>query len=233
MNPKDPILVKDLFDSVSNRYDFLNDLLSFGLHRLWKKQLLKWLQPSAGEKWIDLCCGTGDLSLQLARLVSPDGSIIGVDFSSSQILLAKKRAQGDPSLSISWLVKDALNTSLPSESFDGVVMAYGLRNLPNPEEGLREVYRLLKSGAKAGLLDFNHAEEGSKTSLFQRFYLRNIVVPIASIMGLKDEYKYIEESINCFPNGSMQEAIALKVGFKDVDYKLLAGGQMGVLLLRR
>ena len=172
MKPRDPLSVKGLFDSVSRRYDLLNDILSFGLHRLWKKQLLKLLHPSAGEKWIDLCCGTGDLSLHLGRLVSPGGSIVGVDFSRSQINLAKKRALGDPSLSISWFVRDALHTSLPSSAFDGVVMAYGLRNLANPEEGLREIYRLLKSGAKAGILDFNHAKEGSKPSLFQKFYLR-------------------------------------------------------------
>ncbi len=233
MKPRDPVLVKNLFDSVSSRYDFLNDLLSFGLHRLWKKKLLKLLQPTQGEKWIDLCCGTGDLSLYLARLVSPGGSIIGVDFSSAQIFLARKRLSGDPSLPISWLVRDALNTSLPSEYFDGVVMAYGLRNLSNPEDGLREIYRLLKSGAKAGILDFNHSKKGSKTYSFQKFYLRNIVVPIASIMGLEDEYKYIEESIDCFPDGIMQKSIAIKLGFKYADYKLLAGGQMGVLLLKR
>ncbi len=73
----------------------------------------------------------------------------------------------------------------------------------------------------------------TRDPIFQKFYLRNVVVPIASSMGLKDEYKYIEESINCFPNGILQQAIALKVGFKDADYKLLAGGQMGVLLLTR
>ncbi len=233
MKPKDPILVKDLFDSVSTRYDFLNDLLSLGMHRLWKKQLLKWLQPSKGEKWLDLCCGTGDLSLHLARLVYPGGSTIGVDFSGSQIFLAKKRAHVEPSLSISWLVRDALNTSLPSESFDGVVMAYGLRNLANAEDGLKEIYRLLKSGSKAGILDFNHAKEGSKTSIFQRIYLRNVVVPIASIMGLGDEYAYIEESIKCFPYGSLQETIATKVGFNQAKYKLLAGGQMGALILTK
>ena len=233
MKPKDPILVQELFESVSKRYDLLNDLLSFGLHRLWKKQLLQWLKPSEGEKWIDLCCGTGDLSLHLARLVCPNGSITGVDFSRSQINLAKKRAHGESSLSISWHLGDAINTGLPSDSFDGVVMAYGLRNLSNPEDGLREIYRLLKSGAKAGLLDFNHAKEGSKTFLFQKFYLRYVVVPIASIMGLKEEYEYIGDSINCFPNGSLQEKIALKVGFKHAKYKLLAGGQMGALLLEK
>ena len=200
---------------------------------LLEKQLLKWLEPSGGENWIDLCCGTGDLSLYLAHLVSPLGSVLGVDFSSSQILIAKKRALLDPSFSISWLISDALNTGLTSSSFDGAVMAYGLRNLVDPEVGLREIHRLLKSGSKAGILDFNHAKEGSKTSLFQKFYLRKIVVPIASIIGMKDEYAYLEKSINQFPDGGLLESLALKVGFKKVNYKLLAGGQMGVLLLQK
>ncbi len=230
---KDPIVVKDLFDSVSKKYDFLNDLLSLGMHRLWKNKLLKLLNPSAGEKWVDLCCGTGDLTLHLARLISPKGSIIGVDFSEAQIRIATKRPHAKSYVSISWLVRDALHTSLPSESFDGIVMAYGLRNLSNPEEGLREIYRLLKPAAKAGVLDFNHPEEGSKTFLFQKLYLRNVVVPIASFMGLKDEYAYIEESINSFPKGKLLEEIAIKIGFQQAKYQLIAGGQMAFLLLKR
>ncbi len=232
MKPRDPKSVKQLFETISQKYDFLNDLFSFGLHRLWKKQLLLFLAPSPGENWIDLCCGTGDLSLALAQSVQPDGSVLGVDFSASQIDQAKKRSFNCPHLPISWLTEDALNTGLPSCSFDGVVMAYGLRNLLDPEVGLKEIHRLLKPGAQAGILDFNRPIEGSKTSDFQKFYLRRVVVPIASWMGLKDEYAYLEKSLMSFPEGNLQKQIAMKVGFAEVSYKLLAGGQMGILLLK-
>ncbi|AAP99473.1 MULTISPECIES: bifunctional demethylmenaquinone methyltransferase/2-methoxy-6-polyprenyl-1,4-benzoquinol methylase UbiE [Prochlorococcus] len=232
MKPQDPIAIKELFDSVSKNYDFLNDLFSLGFHRIWKRQLLTWLKPASGEKWIDLCCGTGDLSLPLARLVRPFGSVIGVDFSRAQINCAHKRSLKEPWLPISWLNEDVLKAGLPSSTFDGVVMAYGLRNLSSPEAGLKEIHRLLKPGARAGVLDFNHTIEGSKNSFFQKFYLRNFVVPIASKMGLKEEYAYLEESLKKFPVGLIQEQIAINVGFQEANYKTLAGGQMGALLLR-
>ena len=111
-------------------------------------------------------------------------------------------------------------------------MAYGLRNLEDPKAGLKEIYRLLKPGGKAAILDFNHPEEGTKTSFLQKLYLRRVVVPIASILGLRKEYSYLEKSLKIFPSGSLQEKIALDIGFKEVSYKLLAGGQMGTLLLK-
>ncbi len=231
MKPRDPKSVEKLFESISHKYDFLNDLFSFGLHRLWKKQLVSLLAPSSGQNWIDLCCGTGDLTFHLAKSVQPFGSVLGVDFSHSQIDQARKRFFADPSLPVSWLKKDVLNTGLQSGSFDGAIMAYGLRNLENPEAGLKEIYRLLKPGSQAGILDFNHPIEGSKTSYFQKFYLRRVVVPIASLMGLRDEYAYLEESLKNFPEGNIQKEIALKIGFNEARYELLLGGQMGILLL--
>ncbi len=232
MQPRDPKAIQALFDSIAHKYDFLNDLFSFGLHRLWKRKLLSWLEPSSGEKWLDLCCGTGDLSILLAKSVNPFGSVLGVDFSYSQILLAKKRSLSDSSRIVSWVQADALKTGLPSVSFDGVVMAYGLRNLEDPEAGLKEIYRLLKPGAKAGVLDFNHVVENSIISFFQKFYLRKIVVPIASLIGLKEEYAYLERSLKRFPSGLLQEKMAKEIGFKKVEYKVLAGGLMGALLLK-
>ncbi|KGG12966.1 MULTISPECIES: bifunctional demethylmenaquinone methyltransferase/2-methoxy-6-polyprenyl-1,4-benzoquinol methylase UbiE [Prochlorococcus] len=231
MRYRDPLLVKQLFNSVAPSYDILNDIFSFGLHRLWKKQLLNLLQPSIGEKWLDLCCGTGDLSIYLSSRLGNTGSIIGVDFSPEQINFAKKRAFKKSLQSITWLKADVLNSGLQQNEFDGIVMAYGLRNLSAPEHGLREIKRLLKPGSRAGLLDFNRTIEGSTSFHFQRFYLRKFVVPIASILGLHEQYSYLEESLKNFPNGSEQEKIALNLGFQKASYRVIAGGQMGILLL--
>ena len=114
MKPKDPGLVRDLFDSVSRRYDFLNDVLSLGLHRLWKRKLLRCLSPMQGEKWADLCCGTGDMALALAKKVKPGGSVLGIDYASKPLEIAKKRATKEKSISLSWLKGDVLQTNLPS-----------------------------------------------------------------------------------------------------------------------
>ncbi|WP_320677304.1 bifunctional demethylmenaquinone methyltransferase/2-methoxy-6-polyprenyl-1,4-benzoquinol methylase UbiE [Prochlorococcus sp. MIT 1300] len=232
MRNSDPKSIEQLFDEIAPSYDKLNDLLSLGLHRIWKRQLLGWLKPTQGESWLDLCCGTGDLALVLAGRVRPSGHVLGLDSSSEQLSLAKKRSNKKPSLNISWLQADALNTGLSSDCFDGAVMAYGLRNLSNPTLGLKEMQRILKPGARAGILDFNRLLNDSFAAKFQKLYLRNFVVPIASTLGLRDQYAYLEESLKEFSDGQEQEKMALEVGFSEAVHLKLAFGQMGVLLLK-
>ena len=111
-------------------------------------------------------------------------------------------------------------------------MAYGLRNLSDQEAGLKELHRILKAGGRAAVLDFNHLSKGSFSALFQKIYLRYIVVPIASILGLKKEYQYLEDSIKKFPSGVEQEYLAQKAGFTQACYQPIAYGQMGILILK-
>ena len=232
MRPGDPQSVENLFNDLASKYDLLNDLLSLGLHRFWKRQLLVTLSPSPGENWLDLCCGTGDLALSLARRISPEGTVLGIDSAVEPLALARKRSLKEPWLPVTWVKADVLDTGLTAEHFDGAVMAYGLRNLVDPKAGLRELHRLLKPGARAGILDFNHLPDHSMRASFQKFYLRNIVVPIAAKFDLREHYVYLEESIKCFPDGHEQECLAKEVGFSDVNYDLLAAGLMGVLFIR-
>tara|TARA_Y100001968_G_scaffold206753_1_gene189996 strand:+ start:485 stop:1183 length:699 start_codon:yes stop_codon:yes gene_type:complete len=230
MKPGNTKAVEELFNSISSKYDFLNDIFSFGLHRFWKRKLLDILNPTFGEKWIDLCCGTGDMSILLARHMKSSKNITGIDSASQALLVAKERAKEDY-FSIEWINGDALGTNLESHHFDGLVMAYGLRNLSSPEAGLREAFRILKPGGRAGVLDFRSFQGDSIQGLFQKFYLALYVVPIASIFGLGKEYAYIKKSLVNFPSGAEQIDLALSVGFKKAEYKTLAMGQMGVLLL--
>ncbi len=231
MQFKDSITVKKIFDGIASKYDFLNDLLSFGLHRTWKKKLLSKLDPLPGEKWLDLCCGTGDMSFLLAKYVGPTGTIFGLDSANQPLSIAKKRAFENGFLSIRWLNDDALITNLPDHEFDGIVMAYGLRNLVDIKKGFEEVYRLLKPGRRVGFLDFKSFNDQSIFARFQIFYLRNIVVPIASFFGLGKQYSYIESSLKVFPLANKQKEIALSVGFKNAQFQTLAFGQMGILIL--
>ncbi len=232
MKPGNPEAVQDLFDRVAPSYDLMNDLFSFGLHRFWKRRLLKWLRPSEGEYWLDLCCGTGDLGLALARHLGEGGRVLGVDSASQPLLLASRKSVQRNLLNISWAQLDALDTGLPSAHFDGAVMAYGLRNVSSPLEALKEMRRLLKPGAKAGVLDFNKQLEGSWRYKFQKLYLRRVVVPIAARFGLQSEYAYLEESLKAFPTPLQQEKLGYEAGFKGSIYRSIALGQMGVLLLK-
>ena len=232
MKPGDPAAVEQLFDEVAPRYDRLNDWLSFGLHRIWKRQLLRWVHPRAGELWLDLCCGTGDLALQLARTLRPRGRVIALDAAAAPLQQARRRHRREPWLAVDWRQGDALDTGLSSGCADGAVMAYGLRNLRDPGEGLQEMRRLLRPGARAAVLDFNRLDPQLTAGRFQTFYLRNLVVPVAAANGLREHYAYLEESLRSFPKGQVQERLARDAGFSSARHRVLMAGQMGALLLQ-
>lgn len=228
----DPDAVRRLFESIAPRYDLLNDVLSLGLHRLWKRQLIHHLRPARGEQWLDLCCGTGDLALTLAAKVRPGGHVLGLDAAEAPLQEARRRARSRPWLPLDFQRADALATDLPSAGFDGAVMAYGLRNVADPAAALRELRRLLRPGGRAGILDFNPWPADTPEGRFQRLYLRRIVVPAASVAGLGEQYAYIERSLEAFPAGEAQVAMARDAGFAAARHLPLVAGQMGMLLLR-
>ncbi len=235
MKPGDPQAVRELFETVAPRYDQLNDLLSLGLHRIWKRQAVHWLRPRPAQQLLDLCCGTGDLALLLAERVRPGGSVLGLDAAAAPLELARRRAAPCPWLPLRWCQGDALATGLPAHSFDGAVMAYGLRNLADPAAGLRELRRLLRPGGRAAVLDFNRPDPagaaGAAAAGFQRFALRRLVVPAARRVGLADQYAYLEASLERFPTGPQQEVLARAAGFATARHRPLAGGLMGLLQL--
>ena len=232
MRPGDPKEVKQLFNDLSERYDLLNDVFSFGFHRLWKRELLTLLKPSKGENWLDLCCGTGDLTISLAKIIRPNGKVLGIDSAENQILLARKKLAKESWLPIEFMNRDIFDKRLDCEDLDGVVMAYGLRNLINPLSGLKTIRRFLKQGGRAGVLDFNRASNGSFTSSFQSLYLSNFVIPIASQLKLGEHYFYLKDSLRNFPDGPSQEKLAKEAGFLEAKHQKIAGGQMGILILK-
>jgi demethylmenaquinone methyltransferase/2-methoxy-6-polyprenyl-1,4-benzoquinol methylase len=227
----DPKQIRDLFDAIAPRYDQLNDLLSLGLHRLWKRQALAWLHPRPAQRLLDLCCGTGDLALVLATRVRPGGLVLGLDAAAAPLEIARRRGARAPWLPLEWRQGDALATRLADGWADGAVMAYGLRNLADPAAGLAELRRLLRRGGRAAVLDFNRPDPASAPAAFQRLYLRRLVVPVARAVGLTEQYAYLEESLARFPAGPVQEDLARTAGFSHAHHRSLAGGLMGLLEL--
>ena len=225
------IEVKNIFNKISYKYDFLNSLLSFGLHKLWKRKLVNLLEPLNGEDWADLCCGTGDLAFLISKRVSPRGSITGIDSAKDILNIAKKKSKLKKIKFINWEIKDVLEINDYSKNFDGICMSYGLRNLNNVEEGLKKVFYLLKNKGRAGFLDFNNSTKNSLSNIFQKIYLRIVVVTISRLFNLSQEYSYIEKSIKNFPKKNELIKIAKKVGFKKVEYRTVFFGQMGILIL--
>ena len=231
MKPGDPKSIERMFNDIAPNYDLLNDFLSFGLHRVWKRKLLKLVSPRRGEVWGDLCCGTGDMAFELARILKPSGKVFAIDYAESILNIGKRRLSKEPFLGINWIHQNVLNTNFPSDYFDGIVMSFGLRNIGSPYLAFSEIRRILKPGGRVGILDFNHINDNYVQSLFQKIYLRKIVVPISSCFGLSKHYSYIEKSLLDFPCGLEQEKLAKDAGFRKVSFQKIAFGQMGILFL--
>lgn len=225
--------IKAIFDRIAPVYDRLNDRLSFGQHRIWKLMAVKWSEAKLGDRALDICCGSGDLALLLAKQVGASGQVTGLDFACEQLAIAKQRQMENcPTVPMEWLEGDALALPFADHQFDCATMGYGLRNVTNIPRSLKELLRVLKPGGKAAILDF-HRPDAGLMQLFQTWYLANIVVPTASDMGMEEEYAYINPSVEKFPTGAEQVELAYDAGFTQAIHYPLMGGMMGILVLTK
>lgn len=225
--------IQTIFNRIAPVYDDLNQRLSFGLHRIWKRMAVRLSGAQAGDTCLDVCCGSGDLAMLLAQQVGSKGTVYGVDFSAEQLAVAERRSrQAYLATAVQWQLGDALALPFEEATFDAATMGYGLRNLTNIPQGLAELRRVLKPGATAAVLDFHRPQSGLAQQ-FQRWYLDQIVVPTAREMGLTDEYAYIAPSVDRFPTGAEQVQMALATGFETAVHYPVAGGLMGILVIRR
>lgn len=220
--------VNDLFARIARRYDFLNDLQSFGLHRLWKRRVVSLAQIKNGDRALDLCCGTGDISFALAR---GGAETTGLDFSAQMLDVAAQRQSANSksiTQSVKFLQGDAQQLPFPENSFDVVTVGYGLRNLTSWECGLDEMLRVAKPGARLIVLDF-----GKPTNaLWRAIYFTHLKmsVPLMGWLfcGDASAYAYILESLKHYP---AQLAVAEKMRalkLQDVCVINLLGGAMAI-----
>ncbi|WP_416671988.1 bifunctional demethylmenaquinone methyltransferase/2-methoxy-6-polyprenyl-1,4-benzoquinol methylase UbiE [Egbenema bharatensis] len=222
--------IQAIFNRIAPAYDELNDRLSLGFHRVWKQMTVKWCNPKVGDVCLDVCCGSGDLARLLGQQVGSTGKVYGVDFSAAQLQIAEQRTQhGFSPLPIVWMEGDALHLPFAENFFDAATMGYGLRNVTDISGSLQELHRVLKPQATVAILDF-HRPSNPQLRTFQQWYLDTIVVPAAAQMGLREEYAYINPSLDRFPTGPEQVALAQQAGFSSVHHYPIAGGMMGVLV---
>lgn len=232
-SPVATAVVRDLFDRIAPVYDDFNQQLSFGLHRVWKQMAVQWSGAQAGSVCLDVCCGSGDLALLLARQVGVTGQVYGVDFAAAQLAIARQKAAQQWRLPpMHWIEGDALALPFANETFEAITMGYGLRNLIDIPQGLKELYRVLQPGGRAAVLDF-HRPTTYWMQQFQQWYLANVVVPTAERCGLMEEYAYIAPSVERFPTGPKQVTLGLEAGFCQAVHYPIAGGLMGILVLMR
>ncbi|MEO1427596.1 MAG: bifunctional demethylmenaquinone methyltransferase/2-methoxy-6-polyprenyl-1,4-benzoquinol methylase UbiE [Cyanobacteria bacterium J06633_8] len=225
--------IRSIFNRIAPVYDQLNDWLSFGQHRIWKEMTVKWSAAKTGDKVLDLCCGSGDLAFRLARRVGTSSHVQAVDFSPELLEVARGRSKDYyPTPNISWIEADVLQLPFDDNQFDAATMGYGLRNVTDIPRCLKELHRVLKTGATCAILDFNRPENTLMRG-FQQWYLDNLVVPAATQMGLKEEYAYINPSLERFPSGRELLEIAGKAGFAQTVHYPIANGMMGVLVVTK
>ena len=221
--------VGDLFARIAPRYDLINDLQSFGLHRWWKGKLIALAAPRPGERALDLCCGTGDIAFALARR---GAEVVGLDFSAAMLGVAEQRAAATRISSAAgrprFLLGDAQTIPFPDESFDIVTVGYGLRNLADWTAGLRGMLRGAKPGGRLLVLDFGKPDN----ALWRAFYFAYLraVVPLFGRLfcGDAQAYAYILESLHHYPAQHGVESMMRELNCRDVRVVPLLGGMMSI-----
>jgi demethylmenaquinone methyltransferase / 2-methoxy-6-polyprenyl-1,4-benzoquinol methylase len=219
--------VNDLFATIARRYDLINDLQSFGLHRLWKRRVVQLAHIKPGDRALDLCCGTGDLTLALAQQGT---ATTGLDFSQPMLEVAAQRQRNLKSQisNLKFIQGDAQQVPFPDCSFDIVTVGYGLRNLTSWERGLDEMFRVAKPGARLIVLEFGKPAN----ALWRALYFAHLrcSVPLIGLMfcGNASAYAYILESLKHYP---AQLAVAERMhGLKLTNVRVinLLGGAMAI-----
>ncbi|MBK9137458.1 MAG: bifunctional demethylmenaquinone methyltransferase/2-methoxy-6-polyprenyl-1,4-benzoquinol methylase UbiE [Verrucomicrobia bacterium] len=218
--------VRDLFGGIAKRYDFLNDLQSFGLHRWWKRRLVKLAAPGPGKVMLDLCCGTGDVTF---RLAAAGAAVVGVDFSEPMLAVARqrRRARG-PDAKVVFVQGDALHIPFADDTFDAVTISYGLRNLAGVADGLREMWRVAKPGGRLLVLDFGKPDRPWWRSVYFA-YLRWLVPVFGRVFARNSEaYAYILESLQHYPAQRGVARLMQELPARDVRVFNLLGGVMAI-----
>ncbi len=225
--------VEDLFAAIAPRYDLINDLQSFGLHRLWKRRLLRLAAVQPGDRALDVCCGTGDVTFALA---AAGAEATGFDFSEPMLAVARKRGERTPvpgERRPLFQQGDALNLPFPDASFEVVTISYGLRNLADFDRGVRELTRVLRPDGRLLVLDFGKPDNAAwRWGYFQ--YLRWLVPLFGRLFcGDGDTHAYILDSLQKYPAQRGVEAKLRELGCQDTRVINLLGGVMGINYGRR
>ena len=207
--------VQKMFFTIASRYDLANDVLSFGVHRLWRGKLVNMLKMKPGHKVLDLCCGTGDLAFESAKKVKPDGRVIGMDFVDKMLEIAKDKSNIKRVDNVDFIQGDAMKIQSASSMFDFCTIGFGIRNVDDPLECLKEIRRCLKNGGKLGVLEFGQPTLPGFKQLF-RFYSKYLMPSIGgAVTGQKEAYKYLPETSKQFIAGNDFLELMKKAGFRN------------------
>ena len=214
-------LVQKVFDKVSNKYDLMNDFMSLGIHRMWKKNLLNMMNPSSNQKLIDVACGTADIAKLFLNNVNKESQITCVDPNKRMIQKGKEKLKNFEN--IDWIIAPAEKLPVPDNSFDFYTISFGLRNTKNLDKTLKEAYRVLKPGGRYLCLEFSKIQNGGLNLIYKN-YSKFIPFIGKIIVGEKEPYEYLVKSIENFINQDELIELMSKNNFKKCTYRNLSGG---------
>lgn len=226
--------VQQQFDRIARGYDLTNDAISMGMHRGWKARALNVLaRNDKVGKYLDVCCGTGDLALSLASRLDAQGSVTGLDFSANMLEVAGQRARQAKSraaysCSLNFIQGDAQALPFDSNSFDGAIVSFGLRNLTDLQAGLNEMARVVRNGGRVLNLDLGHSTTPVFAPAF-KLYFRHVVPIIGHVLqNDRSAYTYLPESLNTYPKPDKLTAMFEQAGLVNVQHIPLALGSVAL-----
>jgi demethylmenaquinone methyltransferase/2-methoxy-6-polyprenyl-1,4-benzoquinol methylase len=217
-------MVHGVFTNVASRYDIMNDVMSGGIHRVWKDAMMDWLCPRPGQRLLDVAGGTGDISFRFLERAG-DASAVVLDMTEQMLVEGRRRAEAGPRADrLDWVVGDAMSLPFPDNSFDVYTISFGIRNVTRIEDALSEAYRVLKTGGRLMVLEFSQLPNPGMQWLYDR-YSFNVIPTMGKIIADdRDSYQYLVESIRRFPDQERFAAMIREAGFEQVKYRNMTFG---------
>jgi len=218
-------LVENVFNKVYDKYDLMNDFMSFGIHRIWKKNLLAWMNPSSNKILADVACGTGDIGKLYLDFTNKENEIFCID--SNKSMIEKGRNKLKKYKNIKWMVDSAEKLSLKENSCDYYTISFGLRNTKSLNKSLSEAYRVLKPGGRYLCLEFSKIQNSNLESIYK--YYSKIIPHIGkAIVGKKEPYEYLTKSIDEFINQNELIELMKQNNFQNCSYRNMSGGIVAI-----
>lgn len=218
--------VRGMFDRIAGRYDLMNSVMSAGLHHRWRGRTADLARIGPGDAALDVCCGTGDLALELRRRVGPGGRVVGLDFSAQMLELAeaKSAARG---AAVEWVQGNALELPFPDATFDAATVGFGVRNVADLRGGIGEMARVVRPGGAVAILEITTPQR-PPLKWFYAVWFDRIVPLLGALAGDREAYSYLPSSVRRFPPAHDLAALMHSAGLRDVRYVVLAGGIVAI-----